>query len=367
MPRLFLETERMANLTSGMGQLCLHLGRELVRQKPPGWELTFLVARHQVGIFGPLVKYRVATRWGRFRRFRGYDIWHCLHQDSRFHPTRSAQFLYTILDLNYLSLPQYSTARRARRKRHYQARINQAERITTISAYVAEDVQRQLEVPPQLTPRVIYCGVDTPACLSVRPPAVRPGGPFLFFVGMLQPYKNVHVLLPLLAAYPDYWLVLAGPDKPEYSRQIWQQAQQLAVSDRLLIPGPIDEAAKWWYYAHCDAFMFPSLLEGFGIPVVEAMAFGKPVFSSSLTSLPEVGGSEAFYFPAFDASTVVETFRKGMALYRNDPLMPNRLRRQSQQFRWETAAAEYWKLYQELIGESIPDETLAYSTEYGTR
>ncbi|RYF64647.1 MAG: hypothetical protein EOO39_26300, partial [Cytophagaceae bacterium] len=56
MPRLFLETERMANLTSGLGQLCLHLGRELVRQKPPDWELTFLVTRDQVGIFGNHVK-----------------------------------------------------------------------------------------------------------------------------------------------------------------------------------------------------------------------------------------------------------------------------------------------------------------------
>lgn len=352
MPRLFLETERMANLTSGMGQLCLHLGHELVRQKPPDWELTFLVARHQVGIFGPSVKYQVVSWWRRIWQVQKYDIWHCLHQDSRFYPTRSCRFLYTILDLNYLSLPQYSPSRKERRKKRYQARIDQAEQITTISAYVAEDIKRQLIVPPRLTPRVIYCGVNIPEKILMTPPTVKPDGPFLLFVGMLQSYKNVHVLLPLLMANAKYWLVLAGPDKPEYSQQIWQQARQMGVADRLLMPGSINESTKWWFYTHCDAFMFPSLLEGFGIPVVEAMAFRKPVFCSSRTSLPEVGGAEAFYFPSFDADTVVETFRRGMEIFLNDASMPDRLCQQSQKFRWEIAAAEYWKLYQELIPKS---------------
>ena len=53
MPRLFVDTERMSNLTSGLGQVCLHLGRELVRQRPPDWEITFLIPAEQVGVFGP--------------------------------------------------------------------------------------------------------------------------------------------------------------------------------------------------------------------------------------------------------------------------------------------------------------------------
>lgn len=348
MPHLFLDTERMVNLTSGIGQLSLHLGRELVRQKPADWDMTFLVAPDQVGIFGDLVQYRVATRWNRWFRLWKYDVWHCLHQDTHYYPTRSTRFIYSMLDLNYLALPNYTAARKERRKKQYQARINQASVITTISAYVAADIQQKLAVPPSLPMQVIYCGVTVPDNPPQTPPATLPGGPFLFFIGMLQPYKNVHTMLPLLVANSDYWLVLAGPGKPEYSQQIWEQARQLGVADRLLMPGPIDEATKWWFYAHCEAFLFPSLLEGFGIPVVEAMAFGKPVFSSPLTSLPEVGGSEAVYFPSFDAEIVVETVSKGMEAYRNDPAMPDRLRRQSQQFRWEIAAVSYWNLYQNL-------------------
>ena len=348
MPHLFLDTERMANLTSGMGQVCLNLGRELVRQKPADWAITFLVARHQVGLFGDSVHYRVANRWNRLFRFWKYDVWHCLHQDTHYYPTRPTTFVYTVLDLNYLALPYYTASKKQRRRNRYQSRINQAAVVTTISEYVAQDVRQQLVVPAKVPVEVIYCGVAIPENRIMTPPAGMPGGPFLFFIGLLQAYKNVHTLLPLLVANPDYWLVLAGPAKPEYSQQLWEQAQALGVADRLLIPGAIDEAAKWWFYAHCEAFVFPSLLEGFGIPVVEAMSFGKPVFSSALTSLPEVGGNEAFYFPSFEPEIVVETFSKGMKTYRNDPIMPERLRQQSQKFSWETAATEYWQLYQRV-------------------
>ncbi|WP_405515917.1 glycosyltransferase family 4 protein [Spirosoma sp. KNUC1025] len=300
-------------------------------------------------MFGPSVNYIVASKWHRFWRPWKFDVWHCMYQGSRFYPLRPTKFVYTILDLNYLSLADYSVKRKARQKARYQARIDQATIITTISKYVAKDVRQQLDVPVNTPMQVVYCGVDIPGNLPMTPPERKPEGPFLFFIGMLQSYKNVHTMLPLLVANPDYWLVLAGPDKPEYSQQIWEQARQLGVADRLLMPGPIDEPTKWWYYAHCEAFLFPSLLEGFGIPVIEAMSFGKPVFSSALTSLPEVGGTEAFYFPAFDAESVVETFKEGMKRYKNDPAMPERLRLQSQKFTWQIAAAEYWQLYQNLL------------------
>lgn len=348
MPHLFLDTERMINLNSGMGQVCSNLGRELIQQKPADWDITFLVAPNQVGFFGDSVSYRVATRWNRLARFWAYDVWHCLHQDTHYYPTRPTKFVYTVLDLNYLSLPYYTASKKERRRKRYQARINQASVATTISEYVAQDVRQQLNVSAHKPIEVIYCGVALPENAPMTPPTVMPGGPFLFFIGLLQAYKNVHTLLPLLLANPALWLVLAGPAKPEYSQQLWAEAKQLGVADRLVLPGPIDEATKWWYYAHCEAFMFPSLLEGFGIPVVEAMSFGKPVFSSSLTSLPEVGGSEAFYFSSFDAEAVVNTFEEGMKLYRNDPAMPERLRQQSQKFNWKTAAAQYWQLYRQI-------------------
>ncbi|GAB3640659.1 glycosyltransferase family 4 protein [Spirosoma arcticum] len=349
MPQLFLDTERMANLTSGIGQVCLNLGRELIRQRPPGWEVTFLVSPEQVGLFGDSAAYITATRWRQVWHPWKFDVWHCLYQNSRYLPKRSTSFIYTILDLNYLQLPNYSVSRKARKKVRYQRLINQAAAITTISDYVAQDICQQMTVTPDKRIDVIYLGINSPADLETISPSVRPDKPFLFFVGMLQPYKNVHTMLPLLEAYPAYQLVLAGPDQPAYSETIRKQARQMGVDERLVFTGIIDEPTKWWLYAHCDAFLFPSLHEGFGLPVIEAMALGKPVFCSTLTSLPEVGGSEAFYFLSFEPDAVVETFRQGMNAYRSDPAMSDRLRQRSQQFNWETTAAQYWRLYQDVL------------------
>lgn len=351
MPRLFLDTERMANLSSGIGQVCLHLGRELVRQQPPGWELTFLVSPAQVGLFGssPSVGYITATRWRRVWHPWKFDVWHCLYQNSRYLPIRNTSLVYTVHDLNYLALPDYSARRKARKKIEYQRIIRQAAAVTTISNYVAQDIRHQLAVAPDKRLNVIYWGISSPDEAPALPSAIGPTGPFLFFVGMLQPYKNIHAMLPILKAYPQYQLVLAGPDKPAYREAIQEQALAMGVADRLLLAGIIDEPTKWWLYAHCDAFLFPSLHEGFGLPVLEAMTFGKPVFCSTLTSLPEVGGPEAFYFSSFEPDVVVETFRQGMDAYRSDAAMPDKLRQHSRQFSWEAAAANYWKLYQQVM------------------
>ena len=357
MPRLFVDTERMSNLNSGLGQVCLHLGHELVQMRPRDWEITFLVPPEQVGAFGSSVNYIVAKWWHRWWRPWQFDVYHCLHQGSQMLPmTAKARLVYTVLDLNFLTLPHYSDQRKQGKKKHYQRCINRATAITTISAFVAHDVRQQLTVPDSTSVNVIYCGIHTPATrsetgksITLAEPSFRPGGPFLLFVGFLQSYKNVHTMLPLLAAFPHYQLVLAGPDNPTYREQIQEQAHHLGVTDRLLLPGPVNEETKWWLYANCDAFLFPSLHEGFGLPVAEAMSFGKPVFAAASSSLPEVGGSEAFYFPTFDSDTVIDIFSRGMETFRNDPTMPDRLRRQSQKFSWTTVAIQYWALYKQML------------------
>jgi glycosyltransferase involved in cell wall biosynthesis len=139
--------------------------------------------------------------------------------------------------------------------------------------------------------------------------------------------------------------VLAGRDDHPYAAHIRQQAAQLGVTEQVRITGPVDEATKSWLYAHCEAFLFPSLSEGFGLPVVEAMKAGKPVFLSCLTSLPEIGGKEAYYFDSFEPDEVVGTFRAGMQDFYADPLKAQRLTWQANRFTWQQAAKQYWEAY----------------------
>ncbi|MFD1142009.1 glycosyltransferase family 4 protein [Larkinella insperata] len=343
---IFIDTERLRDLNSGLGQFCLRLGQELVRQKPPSARLTFLVPKGQEGVFGSNVQYQTAVWWRRWYNPGKHDLCHLTHQDSRFWPvSRQTRTVLTIHDLNFLERPDYDDAKKNRRLTVVQRAVERASALTTISEYTASVVRQHLTLPPvPLT--VIYNGN------SLRHDATQPlaiPGPFFLFVGVIHPKKNLHTLLPLLEAFPEWRLVLAGPDAHPYAAHLREQAQRLEIGDRLVMPGAVTEAAKNWLYQHCDGFLFPSLSEGFGLPVVEAMSCGKPVFLSRLTSLPEIGGKEAYYFESYESEEMAETVFAGLNDFRANPFRADRLRQQAARFSWERAAQQYWQLYTDLL------------------
>ncbi len=96
-------------------------------------------------------------------------------------------------------------------------------------------------------------------------------------------------------------------------------------------------------------FFFPSLTEGFGLPVIEAMAFGKPVFISKLTSLPEIGGPHAYYFHDFQTDHMIEIIEAGLSDHMKNPAKKSEIEKWANQFSWETAASKYLELYQSLL------------------
>ena len=98
-------------------------------------------------------------------------------------------------------------------------------------------------------------------------------------------------------------------------------------------------------------FCFPSLSEGFGLPVAEAMTFGKPVFLSNLTSLPEVGGKEAYYFDDFEPETMAKILHDGLHDFGQNALRQERMRKRAAGFSWPDVAEAYWKLYREVAEE----------------
>jgi len=171
--------------------------------------------------------------------------------------------------------------------------------------------------------------------------------PFLFTIGTLAAKKNFHVL-PALLKGNDYWLVIAGITHEEaYLQKIKQEAVRWGVEHRVIFAGAITEAQKQWYYQQCEAFVFPSIAEGFGMPVLEAMYFGKPVFLSTFTSLPEIGGSLAYYFTSFDPDEMRRTVEQGLQHYRqSSPQQALQLHALS--FSWSAAAQQYLSMYRDL-------------------
>jgi glycosyltransferase involved in cell wall biosynthesis len=96
------------------------------------------------------------------------------------------------------------------------------------------------------------------------------------------------------------------------------------------------------------AYIHPSLAEGFGAPVVEAMSFGKPLFLSHLTSLPEIGGDVAFYFKSFDPEHMAEVLYEGLQYFQKNGLS-QKIKERSTHFNWREKAKQYRDVYHSLL------------------
>lgn len=349
MPTIALEMERLRNPYSGLGQYCLHLGHAFAAEpSAAGLGFVCLVPAERMGEFGHGMRYKAVKPWHKIMGpGLGESLWHCMHQDSDYMPrSRKTALAYTIHDLNFMDRPDYSEAKKQRRLKDMQQRINRAKGLVYISKYVQQWVNEHLEVPAGMVERVIYNGGSLHADTDSRISSTAQ--PFLFSIG-IHPKKNYHVLMPLLAEFQAYKWVIAGPDSRGYRAKIEQEAARYGVADRIEFCGPVGDAEKLTYYQNCTALLFPSLSEGFGLPVIEAMSLGKPVFLSNRTSLPEIGGNEAYYFKDFEPSTLTETFRAGIKDYETDPGKPQRMKTWATQFSWEKAARAYIEFYQALL------------------
>lgn len=230
---------------------------------------------------------------------------------------------------------------------HTQKLIDRSNVIICISEFCKQDVLKNCEVKNKPI-YVIHNGTHSVGKPELHDTSYKPTLPFLFGMGYVNRKKNFHVLLPLLQN-PDVEIIIAGKlDDPDYIETILAEAKRLEVNDRLHVLGPVTENEKAWYLKNCKAFVHPSLAEGFGAPVVEAMAFGKPLFLSQFTSLPEIGGDAAFYFRSFEPEHMQQVFHSGINEYSRNGLSKKIIAR-SEQFNWQQKAIEYLQVYKSLM------------------
>jgi len=348
MKRVLVEMEKLKNPNSGLGQFCLNIGRQFQALHPADLELDFYLPEYQKNIFGSQFNYikHIALHKLLPPSSSEYDVWHCLQQDSYYLPgSKKTKLILTIHDLNFLE--KYKGAKQKRRLNSLQKKVDKAAAITVISKFTEIIVRENLKL--NNTPvYVIYNGCS----LKVIEDAARPDfisfDNFIFSIGIISERKNFHTLLPLLQNNKQLHLVIAGDNTSAYAKQIVKTAEKTGISSQIHFPGTVDDAAKYWLYKNCKAFVFPSLTEGFGLPVVEAMSLGKPVFLSNLTSLPEIGGAEAYYWKTFEPQHVVEVFEKGILNFAADIEKPARTINWAKQFSWENAAKAYLDLYENV-------------------
>lgn len=336
------------NPYNGLYTFSCSLGRSLARLATPETELHYYLPKDKFGFFGEALKYEAHHSLDKFYKFGTgkYDVWHTTTTISFYKPfSRRPKFLFTIHDLNFLiEHPELVKINKNRLKR-IQGSVDRADYIVAISDYSLKNAEKILNLGDK--PRqVIHNGCTVNTFPDFDAPALRPHRPFLFTLGMVQPRKNIH-LLPGLLKQNDYDLVIAGMDHFDYKEKVMEAVRQHGMQDRVHFTGPVSEQDKDWYYRHCAAFLFPSFAEGFGLPAIEAMYYGKPVFLSRETCLPEIGGDAAYYFNSFDPEDMRLTFEAGMSHYLEQQPQ-EKIRAQATRFSWDDAAAAYLRIYREL-------------------
>jgi glycosyltransferase involved in cell wall biosynthesis len=173
---------------------------------------------------------------------------------------------------------------------------------------------------------------------------------YLLSVGVLFPKKNQLVLLDFLAKTDLDLVLVASSSKPDYKNLFLEKMKDLKLEKRVHILESVEENDKFFLLQNCEAYVHPSLAEGFGIPPLEAFYFGKPVFLSRLTSLPEIGGDLAFYFDDFSSETMAATFAEGMEIFNSDRQnLEKKYRARALEFSYPNMAENYLKVYQKLL------------------
>ena len=354
MSHIILDCDLMKFPHSGLYQYCRNLGEhvnKLLADTHQPLMKMYLPRRKNLALpFEP--HHLVGRKWHKLIQPFLLDcrVWHAPFQSGRMLPDKRRfphlKVVLTIHDLNVLheGKPEYIQQKSLA---HTQALIDQSDAIVCISEFTKKDVLTYCSTGAKPV-YVIHNGVSKLSESTENVVGYRPVREFLLGIGYVNQKKNFHVLLPLLQSNPEVELIIIGHhDSPDYVNQMRNQAQQLGVEKRLHLPGTVSEEDKVWYLRHCKALLHPSLAEGFGLPVVEAMQFGKPVFLSALTSLPEIGGDAAFYFANFDANAIQEVYWEGMksfeSLERKEAIRKNAAR-----FNWETSAQQYLSVYESI-------------------
>jgi glycosyltransferase involved in cell wall biosynthesis len=346
--KVLIDLYKVKDPFSGLGQFSLQFANALMDQHLTEIKFYFLLPRGLEVRFIPEPQVFRAGNLNRMLPFlnTGFDLWHSLQQFPSFFPDKATPQILTIHDLNFLK--EKNEKKAAIYLKRLQKNINRASVITTISEYTRSEVMRHCDIgdKPLLA---IHNGIQGFTGISMKP-EIHYEKPFFFSIGIFTEKKNFHKLIEMLPFYEGADLVLAGRNSTEYGEKIKARINELGLNSRVHLVGMISDEVKRWYYENCLGFLFPSSAEGFGMPVIEAMQHGKPVILSVESSLPEIGGEEAFYFDSLEPEAMARVTKQAISIAREKgEEFVEKMRSRAGHFSWHRAIQSYIELYMSML------------------
>lgn len=291
-------------------------------------------------------------------RISNYDVDVCVFNTPvlplRFRPKKS---LILALDFGYMYFAAANLQVWARNKITrwcHGFSLRRADAIVAISEATKQDVVRLFGIPPSRT-QVVYCGYKKIGEIPEEPIAALPER-FFFFVGIIKERKNVLAAVKAFHIFSgsggDYNLLLGGNGQGDYYTAVREYVRKNNLEMRVRFLGHLNDGQLSYLYKRAFALVFPSIVEGFGYPVLEAMDCGLPIITSNVSSLAELGGNGAAllvdpYKPE-EIAGAMSNLASNKAL--REQLIQNGFR-QARNFSWDKAARELLDIVEKLHGE----------------
>lgn len=244
--------------------------------------------------------------------------------------------------------------------------IKRAQKIIAVSQSTKRDIIKLFRVPANRI-EVIYEGTEkirdsrsenlSRGTRGIRDSKKKYGikDKFILYVGTLEPRKNVVGLVKAFDAWQeknqkigkDYQLIIAGGKGWKFG-QVFKAITAAKFGERIRYIGYIPPDHKWELMQEATVFVFPSLYEGFGLPVLEAMSFGAPVITSKVSSIPEITGQAAALINPRSANQLTDVLTKVLASAKLRQKMSSLGKKQARKFSWAKTARETIKVYREV-------------------
>ena len=299
---------------------------------------------------------RATWRWR--RRLDQLDLYHGPNFKMRTRGKHGG--LVTIHDLWLDRHPEYSPKFFGQRASFHRTKRTawRANRVITVSKHSAQDIESLFGIPsdrivviPNGVSREFRPLPDPTMLAELRTRFSIPTERFILFVGGADPRKNHQILLRayarLTGLLASHSLVLVGDARHRFG-DMRQTARTFGIESRTVCTGRLSADEMRLLYSHADLFVFPSLYEGFGMPVLEAMACGAPVITSSTTSLPEVAGDAALLVDPEDVEALADAMVRVLEDHDLRDVLRARGIERAAQFSWEQTARRTMALYREL-------------------
>jgi glycosyltransferase involved in cell wall biosynthesis len=283
-----------------------------------------------------------------------------IHANNFWCPTqlKSSRLVYTFYDMGFVVNPEWTTE--TNRVNCFEGVFRSSIKADWVVAISEASKMHYLDIFPHFPEnriRVIYpCSRFSDTTQKGKRPEILKKitpGTYWLNVGTIEPRKNQRMLVK---AYADYLqrggslmpLVLAG-GKGWLMDDFQKYLRDLDIADYVVMTGYVSDDELIWLYRNCFANLYPSLFEGFGLPVLEGMQFGAPTITSKTSSIPEVTGDAAILLDPKDYACWAETLLRldGNVKLRNE--MSQTAQYRAEQFNWEQSAASLLQLYKEAI------------------